>query len=275
MSDDRPADRPISRRDEELLAALDRLGPETEVSDRAAVETLALLPRALEELAPGPEVKRRLMAEITSSVEPPAAEPPPISASDRLVTLEQRSRWFLPIAAALAIALLGLTAMQFRQLQGQQRTIDELSAQLQRVEESGAELAEIRRALAEKGGHLRMLTSRGAEFCVLKPVGENPRLAQAIATMVIAPERDGWFLAAEGLEPCAADACYQLWFITEAEPIEAASFGTVEARQRIELSGSGGVPTSIRAISITRLDEPDPGAAAETVLYADQAMTLL
>ena len=182
----------------------------------------------------------------------------------------------MPIAAVLAIALLGVAALQFRQLAGQQRTIDELSSQLQRFEQNGGELAEIRRLLAEKGNHLRMLTTLGAEFCILRPVGELPRYPLATATMVIAPDRNQWYLAAEGLEPCGTAGCYQLWFITEAESIHAASFDAGGVGQRIELSGShGGVPTSVRMISITRRSESERSEAPETVLLADRAMTLL
>lgn len=275
MSDDDLKDQIISIEDSRLLAVLDRLGPESAAADRGLVETLGALPYELEELPARTGVKERLMATVLESGGV-SDERAPGSESGRLVTLERRTRWYVPIAATLAIALLGLAALQFRQLEGQQRTIDELSAQLQRVEQNGVELAEIRQLLGQRGDHMRMMTTSGAEFCILKPVGDLPRYPLATATMVIAPGRDEWYLAAEGLEPCGSDGCYQLWFITEAESIHAASFDARGSGHRIELTGGRqAVPTGVRGISITRDSEAEPAEPPETVLFADQAMTLL
>lgn len=265
MSDDK---------DTELLETLDRLGPESD-GERADLETLGLLPYGLDDLPARPEIKHRLMASVTGSAAAARAERWPTDRR-RLSTLERRSRWFLPIAASLAAALLGIAAVQFRQLERQERTIEQLSSQLERVERNGTAMAEIRRLLAEKGRHVKMMTTRGTEFCLLKPAGERPRYPGATATMVIAPDRREWFLAAEGLEPCPAEVCYQLWFITEGEPIHAASFAARNDQPRIELSGSqDGALEGVRAISITRDAAPEDADPPETVLYADQAMTLL
>ncbi len=275
MSDDNLNDSAHSEEDNRLLELMDRLGPETDPTDRAYVEALGLLPYSLEELPPRPELKQRLMASLGSPETGDAGANLP-SPTGRLVVLERRARWFLPLAATIAVALLGLAGLQFRQLQSQQRTIDELSSQLERVERNGVELAEIRRALDQRGDQLRMLTARGAEFCVLKPVGDQPRYPLATATMVIAPDRDRWYLAAEGLEPCTEETCYQLWFITDAESIPAASFGARATDERIELTGNRqSVPPGVRGVSITRSAGRESSEAPETVLFADQAMTLL
>ena len=273
MSDD-PREPEITRDEAELLELLDRLGPDSQSADRATVEALGLLPYALEETAPRPEVKAGLMARLESSAVPRSVEGAP-STAGRLVTLERRTRWFLPLAAMLAIALLGIAGLQFRRLEGQQQTIEKLTAQLERVESNGAELAEIRRVLAETDARLRMMTTRGAEFCVLKPVGDDPRFAAATATMVIGPGRDEWFLAAEGLMPCEGDDCYQLWFLTEGGSVAATAFGAGESDRRIEIGGREDVPSGVRAISITREGSPDSQEPPVTVLLADQAMTLL
>lgn len=266
MSDHDLEDAIVSEEDVKLLDLLDRLGPEAEPADRGCVEALGALPYALDELTAGAEVKSRLMAGVLDSV----------GARGRPVRGDRRGRWYLPLAAGLTVALLGIAALQFRQLEGQQRTIDELSSRLQRVERSGTELAEVRRLLAEKSSQMRMMTARGAEFCLLKPVGERPRYPGASATMVISPDRTRWYLAAEGLAPCETGVCYRLWFITEAEPVHAASFDARGEESRIEISSGGdGVPAGVRAISITRDSELDRPSPPETVLLADQAMTLL
>ncbi len=260
MRDDDRKDAPVSDEDARLLDLLDRLGPETAPAERQAVETLGALPWALEELPVRAGVKRRVMESVAGRAAPVA----------------RRRRWHLPLAAGLAVALLGIAGFQFRRLESQQRTIDELSSRLERIERDGAELAEARRLLAERGGQMRMITSRGAEFCLLKPVGERPRYPDATATMVISPDRRRWYLAAEGLEPCATGVCYRLWFVTDAEPIHAASFDAAAEERRIELTGSHeGVPAGVRAIAITRDAEPEQSSPPETVLLADQAMALL
>ncbi len=266
MSDDESMERSPRDEETEVPALLDRLGPEVEAGDRGLIETLGLLPYALDDPPVRAEVKAGLMAEVERSR---------AAATGRLATVERRTRWLMPLAAALALALLGLAGLQFSRLEDQQRTIDELSAQLGRVEADGAELAEMRRALARTDARLRMMTRRGTEFCLLKPVGDDPRFARATATMVIAPERDEWFLAVEGLEPCGGEVCYQLWFLTQGGSVAAAAFDAGEGSQRIELGGKGQVPSGVRAISITHERASEPAEAPVTVLFADQAMTLL
>ena len=268
---DHPREPELTSAETELLELLERAGADPGAADREAVETLGLLPYALDQIAPRPEVKASLLARL----EPSGVSEGQATTAGRLVTLERRTRWFLPLAAVLTIALLGIAGLQFQRLEGQERTIQKLTEQLERVEGNGAELAEVRRILAEADARLRMLTTRGAEFCVLKPVGDDPRFADATATMVIGPERDEWFLAAEGLAPCRGEGCYRLWFVTDGGSVAAASFSAGASDQRIELSGSRDVPTGVRAISITRESGADPSAAPVTVLLADQAMTLL
>ncbi len=270
----------LAAEDGRTIAAGD--APGARGAEREWLETLGLLPYELDQAVPRPEVKRDLMAlvqqapqirEISTAGTP--AEPHSLT-SRRLVALERRARWYMPIAATFAFALLGVTAFQFSQIESQRRTIADLSSQLERVEPNGPELASIRSRLDQQGSHLKMLTSLGAEYCVLRPVGEPPRFPGATATMVISPERNRWYLAAEGLEPCPGEVCYELWFVTDGDPIRAAAFDAENSFSRIELSGSHeGLPLTVRAITITRAPASAADQPTETVLLADQAMTLL
>ncbi len=273
MSDDNLNEKAITAEEEKLLALLDGAEADPGEIDRETLETVGLLAYGLDDAAPSAVAKDKLMAEISAGTAPMPLASVESLPSQRLNALERRARWSMPIAAAFAIALLGVAALQFRQLSEQRQTIEELSAQLERVEQSGVELASVRNLLAQRDGYLRMLTTKGAEFCLLKPVGAQPRLPTASATMVISPERNKWYLAAEGLAPCDDGSCYVLWFVTDAEPIRGPSFDCNGGR--IELTGEHeGLPLTIRAITITMATEADE-IEPETVLLADQAMTLL
>lgn len=272
MSD--PKEHDISQADEQLLDRLDNLGPDSSTTDES-LEAMASLPYALSEIAPPAELKRALMQSVEDPGRPIALAPPDADSS-RLAQLERRSRWYMPIAAALAIALIGIAGWQFKQLEGQRQTIVALSEQLEAMERDGIELALARTRLSDMQNHLAMLTARGSEFCVLKPYGDQPSHPEATATMVISSDRNRWFLAAEGLEPCAKGRSYQVWFITETGPIRAASFDGEASGGRVELSGShDGVPVSVRAVTVTMEAEPEPAAPSTPILFADEAMTLL
>ena len=271
-----------SQEDERFLELLDQLGPDSTTADRESLEAVAALPYELDELAPRAEVKRALMESVSEEAasEPPESAPVPFVDPDadsrRLAHLERRSRWYMPIAAALAVALIGLAGWQFRQLEDQRQTIAALSTQLESVERDGAELELARHRLNEMQSQLRLLTASGSEFCVLKPYGDEPTQPQATATMVLSSDRNRWFLAAEGLEPCAKGRTYQLWFITDGEPIRAAVFDGEASGGRLELSGTHeGVPTSVRAVTVTLETEPEPAEPSAPILFADEAMTLL
>ena len=275
MSDSRENN--ITPEDERLLDLLDGLGPETTAADAETLEALGALPYELAEISPDSAVKRGLLRRIEDSRQPiPFAQPQAEGDSARLVQLEKRARWYMPIAAALAVALIGLAGWQFRLLEGQRQTIAALSEQLESMERDGIELALARTRLNDLQSHMAMLTSRGSEFCVLKPYGEQPTHPNATATMVVSSDRNRWFLAAEGLEPCAKGRSYQVWFITETGPIRAAAFDGETSGGRVEVSGTHeGVPTTVRAITVTLEVEPEPAEPSAPILFADQAMTLL
>jgi hypothetical protein len=269
-----PNDQNISEEDERLLELLDRLAPESEPPDQTTLEAIGSMPFALDEVTPRPGVKDSLLEALSGASAPLPFAPPEVD-SARLEQLERRARWFMPIAAALAVALLGLAGWQLRQLGEQRETIAALSAQLESMESGGTELELARYRLREMREQMAMLTARGTEFCVLKPPGPEPSYPGATATMVVSSDRSRWFLAAEGLEPCAKGRSYQLWLITDGEPIRVAVFDGEASGGRVELSGEGDVPTTVRAVTVTLEAEPEPAEPSEPILIADQAMTLL
>jgi hypothetical protein len=283
-----PEDQNITPEDQRILDQLDSLGPEsaTQGSPEAeAMEAVVSLVHGLAEIEPRAEVKGGLMQRVADSAAPAApavahGEVLPFATpevdSGRLAQLERQARWYLPIAAALAIALIGLTGWHFKQLEEQRATIAALSVQVESMERDGIELALARNRLNEMQSQMRLLTTSGAEFCVLRPHGKTPTHPQATATMVISSDRNRWFLAAEGLEPCAKGRSYQLWFITESTPVRVASFDGTAEGGRVELSGShDALPDDVRAVAVTLEVEADPAAPSQPILLADEAMTLL
>ena len=93
--------------------------------------------------------------------------------------------------------------------------------------------------------------------------------------MVIAAERDRWYIRIHGLEPCRGGCSYRVWFITEAGVVPSVQFDMDPARTEFEFTSTD-VPQGLRAVSVTieaveGADEP----TGQQVLIADQAMRLL
>lgn len=244
---------------------------------RENLESLGALPYALDPIHPRDEIKERLMATARADADPSSEAG---SLSFPRVPQPQRSvapspRRMLPLAAALAVALVGLSAWQFHQLGDQRRQLGRLARDLESLNVSQTALATAHGELAESRTRLAMATTPGAEYCVLRPTGEAAVSTKARGTLVVAPDRGSWYLRIEGLEPCPDGGTYRLWFITEGGPVPGAAFDVEAAGEGIELSAEG-VPSDLRAVSVT-LEHEDGGVepAGPRVLFADQAMRLL
>ena len=246
--------------DERLLRLLeDPLAADgSDPEERALLETLGLLPAALDVDEVRPAIKARILERLDDT--------PRSSESSR--DAEWRRYW--QIAAMLVIAV-GFLVLQGVQSAEVRRSTDEMRALVDGWSSERAELERLRRELETRDRQLAMLTQRGTEFCVLRPVQGQP-VEAATATMVISNDRTRWFMAVEGLEACASGSCYQLLFLTESGSISGATFDNREGAPRFELSGEHeGLPSTLRGVAITRAR----GGEQERILFADQAMTIL
>jgi hypothetical protein len=179
---------------------------------RTYVEALALLPYELEALSPAPGLRSRILGEVADGkrLKPsgwPRRESEPFVSTS----------WLMPLAATLALALIGVTGWQIWRGEKQAETIARLSLELEQAQAATVELAAARELVAETRTRLEMMTASTAEYCALKPTKSCPN-QQARGTLVMQKGKSDWFLRVEGLGPCEKGRQYKLWFVTESEP---------------------------------------------------------
>ena len=286
MTEETDPQNEISRADELAISgALEALTPgwsaETEELEREYIEVFGLLPGALAPVQPSVHVKQQLFerlglevpsapteagGEVVSFAERKNAGATPAEASEGGVpsapTVEPLSRpaspsWMLPLAAALAfatVALAGTVGWLTSQLSEQRETLAELS---ERIEQG--ELAQ------EK---LALVTDKGTEICRLGPYGEKPEQPRAYATFYAAPDRKGWVLAADNLEPCDQGKRYQVWFMTEDGPVSGGVF-FVKEMGKIEIKAED-MPAGSTAIMVTLESKEQSEPTGPMILYGDE-----
>jgi anti-sigma-K factor RskA len=277
--------------DEQLAVDLfDRLNtiliPQMEPEDaqaallqREAIEVIGLLPYQLEEQPPSAATRERLMAAVrgedVDQVGVPVAAPP---LGGKVVSISQRT-WqsrFLPLAAALIIALLGAFLwQQFAQLQDQQQTIDRLASQLSETNMQATQLTQYQEELETMQAQLALVTSQGVEVCALKPRYAAAAETNARGTLFVASDHQHWYLRIDDLEPCPLGRSYQLWFVTEDGT--AVDGGVLQIEHGVELEvTSDSMPQGTVEVSITL--EPAGGSTAPSgplVLHGNEVMRLL
>ena len=184
-------------------------------------------------------------------------------------------RWAFPLAAVLALCLLGLSAFLYQRLQGQERRLERLAGRLAGVEERDLARTAARSELEELRDQLALVSSPGVEICVLRPVAGSPAPPAARGVLYVAADHQHWYLAVEGLEPGPEGRGYRLWFVTDEGAVGAGSF-EVGAAARVAL-GSETMPANTRAAQVT-LEAPGPDEAARpggtVVLYGDEMMRI-
>lgn len=203
----------------------------------AHAETIAALGAGLAEEPPA-SLRTSVLDQVAST--PQVATSTPHAAPMESPTAQQRTggarrRWLAPVAAALAIVAVGLTASTVVLWQ------------------ENAELAETTVAQAELNDLLRT----GA---LVELEGE----AEGTARFVWDDGRDEGVLLADGLEPPAEGMTYQLWLIRDDEPDPAGLFDAPGGQ--VTFTADGAVRDA-EAVAITI--EPDGGSPAPTgdILY--------
>ena len=264
--------------DRELLALIDALGESPDAitsmldggerTHRDALEILAMLPYSLEPVEPSAHFKRRLLAAIDKDkvVAPPFTN----DGAGRTRKASRPWRWGLPLAAALALALIGVGGYQEQRLQRQREVIADLRGQLEQAQTTSATLSHAANQLEESRARLAMITAADTEFCALHPPAGSAA-PQARGTLVMNAGDGQWLLHVKGLSPEQFGARYQLWFVTDGEPYLAATFTVDREDTPVEVR-SAGMPTGMRGVMLT------PEAAEEgapPLLYGDERMRIL
>jgi hypothetical protein len=268
-------------------------GEAGETLARLYTETLGLLPYALDPLAPSPVVRERLMAiatgddtqevdRLAAAVPAPAAPvapavhavPPrparPVVAEFPPPAPRPARRWPLALAAALVLALLGVSGWLYYQLgqQGQvlaavyQTRIDrlegELNAERARAASARTELEQVRSRLGNLDEQFSLVTAPTVEMSPLRPTGQLAAARGAHGRIYIAEDHQHWYLSVQDLAPSGAGREYQLWFFGDEGPVSGGTF-TAAPGAPVHLS-SERMPAGTKAIVITL--EPAPGAPA-------------
>lgn len=281
-------------------------GEAGETLARLYTETLGLLPYALDPVAPSLAVRERLMAIATGDdiqevdrlaaavrYPTPAAAPPapaPVASPGAPAvaayparpavaefpppalppTPRPARRWPLALAAALILALLGVSGWLYRELGQQgprleaayQARIDtlegELNAERARAASARAELEQVRSRLGDLAQQFSLVTAPSVEMSPLRPTGQLAAAREARGRIYIAEDHQHWYLSVQNLAPSGSGREYQLWFLGDQGPVSGGTFTAVPG-EPVHLS-SEHMPAGTKAIVITL--EPAPGAPA-------------
>jgi hypothetical protein len=258
---------------------------------RLYTEVLGLLPYELEPVAPSAGAKARLMTLVNGDETQPAATLVPIPAVTPLRTplpTAQRpstqefavprrssaagaasrparpSRWPLALAAAVALALLGLSFWLYSQIGEQRATIaglqQELSRERSRADGAVAQARQLEATGLDMREKFSLVTSPAVLVSPMRPMGQPPLQPGARGVLFVASDHQHWYMALQGLQPVQAGKTYKLWFVATAGTVDAGSF-SAQPGAPVELS-SQHMPAGTKGVLVTL--ENDPRATAPT-----------
>lgn len=317
MSDPTNRDDRHDREERAILAALERLegdpaqqgaasgpGASEPASEpdatlrRLSVETLGLLPWALEPETPSAGARERLLAalslapaaEVSAPVRPigsasrPSEPPAPASAP-----APARRSWAGWLAAALVVAALGLAGVAgwlWLELGETRETLAAARGALTESETGRSELAERlaaqeaqlrRRAGMEK--FLAAASTAGVEICPLRPVGDPALHPEAFAVLYMPPGSGKWYLVASNLRP-GDQGTYKVWLNTPDGPVfvgrlDAGEESTLEFQLPPDVDARHELMLSIIVTLEPEDGEESPAPAGPMVLFGDEKLTVL
>jgi hypothetical protein len=239
------------------------LSPLPTPSPAAATPTPA--PPAVQRTAPTPAMGIRPPAPGTMSAMP-AIPAPVVPTPIRSAPVRRASRWPLALAAALILALLGVSGYLYQGLREQGEVISQLTRErnqlivLEReharaLSTGDTELTGLKGEMNAMQSRLALITSPGVEISPLHPTGKVPMPPDAYGMLFVAADHQHWDLAIRGLSPSGNGRQYQLWFIAPQGPVSGGTF-TAAPGAPVNLS-SAHMPAGTRAVIITL--EPEAG----------------
>lgn len=259
-----------------------------EATAREYVELLGLLPYELESKSPSSALRGRITREVEATLAADPSDARPVSMPseiarhpDALSTIgarpkaPTRSSSLLPLAACLAVALVGLSIWQSTHLTEQRSTIEDLAGRLQDANTQIADLEDYKEGLRQARNNLALVSSPGVEVCALRPAEQELAQENAHGTLFVAADHKSWYMRLEGLVPCPLGRKHQIWFVRRDGSAVSGGLFEVEAGEGIEIS-SEVMPADTVAVMITL--EPQGGSDSPTgpsVLYGDDVMRIL
>jgi hypothetical protein len=263
---------------------------------RLAVETLGLLPFALDPEAPRAGARERLLAALPgrsartespersgASVHPiaspaPKAEAPPSAG---------RRSWVFALAAvfvAAAIGLVGVAGWLWLELDEARQHLADARSALAGAEADRSELADRlasqEAALRQRAGMEKFVaaaSTSGVEICPLRPVGDPALHPEAFAVLYMPPGSGEWYLVASNLRP-GDQGVYKVWLNTPEGPVpvgrlDAGEDSTLEFQLPPDVDARHDLMLSI---VVTLEAEPESQApAGPTILFGDEKMQIL
>ena len=181
-----------------------------------------------------------------------AASPPP--------PRSRPSRWPLALAAALVLALAGLSAWLYQGYVQQQEEIASLTENLVATQRKLAELHVAKTELSALEAKFQLVTKPTVAVGRLAPAGERPLQPGARGILFVAADHQHWFLSLEGLAAAESGQRYQLWFLAPSGPVSGGTF-TARPGEPVELT-SAQMPAGTQGLLITV--EPETGSPAPT-----------
>ena len=274
ITEDRVVEDLLDRLNRDVVPADPAHEAEARQLTREYTELLGLIPFELEPMAPPLGSKDGLMQTLRGDQSAPSAPTEPVE-----VVRLPASRWLklaLPLAASIAIALLGVVGWQTFQMEDQAATIEGLSERLSQVNvEKANQLAEFQVNLERMQEQLALVTSQGVEVCALRPKSLEAANTGARGTLFVASDHQHWYLRIDDLEPCPQGRSYQLWFVkADGKSVDG---GILEIERGVELEVTAdSMPDGTVAVNVTL----EPAGGSETpsgpsILYGDEVMRIL
>ena len=263
-----------------VLGAGEAGGRSTDHLVREYLEVFGLLGLEPESGSVPADLKSRILASLEpgdTKVTSPRTGSGDEPVTGEVVALSSRRKagWILPLAAGLAIALLGVTLWQTTHLSQQQTTIEKLSDRLHAANLEIADASVTIQDLRQAADNLALVSSPGVEVCSLRPGDAAEAQKDARGTLFVAADHTRWYLKLEGLVPCPLGREHQIWFVTRNGKAVSGGLFEVEPGQGIEIAAEL-MPEETVAIMITL--EPEGGSEQPTgpsVLYGDEVMRIL
>lgn len=274
LTEDRIVERVLERLNEGIVPSNAAREDDAEAMLHDYTELIGLIPYELEPMAVPAAAKQRLLRAIGG--DQPVRELPPPPAE---IVEVPASRWLkaaLPLAASIAIVLLGVVGWQSFQMAEQDSTVDHLSTRLSRVNvENTDKLAAYEIDMQRMQEQLALVTSQGVEVCTLHPKAAEAARTGARGALFVASDHQKWYLRIDDLEPCPQGRSYQLWFVmADGTPVNG---GVLEVEHGVELEvTSDTMPDGTVAVNVTL--EPAGGSDAPSgpsILYGDEVMRIL
>jgi len=227
------------------------IDPRLQQALAATMESLATMALSTP-VAPSPQLKARVMAQVAAA-NAPQARVLPYAAPVR------RSRAPLWLGAALAASLMLVAKLTFDLRNASAATA---AAQL------AASASE--RALVQRDSLIAQLTDPGAELVTLAATGQ----AKPIIKAFVSRARRTMMVSAALLETLPAGSAYQLWFIVDGKPVPSITFkGDSTGRALLQQIAIPSGAVAAAAITV----EPEAGSSAPTtpVLFVGKLATEL